>query len=142
MTESVWVSEQLGRPVTKAFNNILAHSLAALGKPKGQPGRLAVAVAGDDGEAKAIASGIVDDMGFDVVDAGSLEDSWRIQPSTPAYCCDFDASEMQRAIAAARKGEAPSKRDRMMSDYGSRLGPDADHTAIVALNRELNAPSR
>lgn len=142
MTESVWVSGQLGRPVTKAFNNILAHSLAALGKPKGQPGRLAVAVAGDDGEAKAIASGIVDDVGFDAVDAGSLEDSWRIQPSTPAYCCDFDASEMQRAIAAARKGEAPSKRDRMMSDYGSRLGPDADHAAIVALNRELNAPSR
>lgn len=142
MTESVWVSEQLGRPVTKAFNNILAYSLAELGKPEGQPGRLAVAVAGDDVAAKAIANGIVNDVGFDAVDAGSLEDSWRIQPSTPAYCCDFDASEMQRAIAAARKGEAPSKRDRMMSDYGSRLGPDADHAAIVALNRELNAPSR
>lgn len=141
MTESIWVSKQLGRPVTKAFNNILAYSLAELGKPEGQPGRLAVAVAGDDVEAKAIASGIVNDVGFDAVDAGSLEESWRVQPSTPAYCCDFDAQEMRKAITAAKKGEAQSKRDRMMSDYGSRLAPNADHSALIALNREINAPS-
>ena len=48
MPQSVWVSKQLGRPVIKAFNNILAHSLAELGGPEGSPGRLACAVAGDD----------------------------------------------------------------------------------------------
>src|SRR5206468_12368720 len=34
MPQSVWVSKQLGRPVIKAFNNILAHSLAELGGPE------------------------------------------------------------------------------------------------------------
>jgi 8-hydroxy-5-deazaflavin:NADPH oxidoreductase len=53
--ESVWVSRQLGRPLIKAFNNILAHSLAKLDKPEGASGRLAVAVAGDDAAAKKIA---------------------------------------------------------------------------------------
>jgi 8-hydroxy-5-deazaflavin:NADPH oxidoreductase len=52
MPHSVWVSEQLPRPVIKAFNNILAHSLAELGLPEGSPGRLAIAVAGDDVRSK------------------------------------------------------------------------------------------
>jgi len=54
MPESVWVSRQLGRPVIKAFNNILAYSLAELGRPGGSPDRLAAAVAGDDAKAKQI----------------------------------------------------------------------------------------
>jgi 8-hydroxy-5-deazaflavin:NADPH oxidoreductase len=58
MPESVWVSRQLGRPVIKAFNNILAHSLAELGKPEGAARRLAVAVAGDDAAAKKDCYGI------------------------------------------------------------------------------------
>ena len=54
MPQSVWVSKQLNRPVIKAFNNILAHSLAELGRPAGSPGRLAIAVAGDDVRSKQI----------------------------------------------------------------------------------------
>src|SRR6516164_822463 len=54
MPHSVWISKQLGRPVVKAFNNILAHSLAELGHPGGSPGRLAIAVAGDDVRSKQI----------------------------------------------------------------------------------------
>lgn len=50
--ESVWVSEQLGRPVIKAFNAVLAHTLADKGKPKGTAERIAIPVAGDDRRSK------------------------------------------------------------------------------------------
>lgn len=136
--ESVWVSHQLGRPIIKAFNNILAYSLAELGRPRGAEGRLAVAVAGDDALQKALVSRLVDEVGFDPVDAGELAESWRQQPSTPAYCCDFDADRTRTALVAAKPGEAPRKRDRMMESY-SKLGPNPTHADIVAANRETNA---
>jgi 8-hydroxy-5-deazaflavin:NADPH oxidoreductase len=139
MTESVWVSRQLGRPVIKAFNNILAYSLAELGRPQGSSGRLAIAVAGDNAEAKDVAMRLVDEVGFEPVDAGSLADSWRQQPSTPVYCCDFDADETRRALAAAKPGEAAPKRDRIMETY-SKMGANPTHADIVASNRATNAP--
>lgn len=138
MTESVWVSQQLGRPIIKAFNNILAATLADLGRPSGSPDRIAAAVAGDDAAQKRIVMGIVDEVGLEPVDAGSLEESWRQQPSTPAYCCDWNANEMNEALAAAVKGKAAAKRDRMMEQY-SALGPDITHDQMVASNRKVNA---
>lgn len=135
--ESIWVSKQLGRPVTKAFNNILAYSLAELGQPKGTPGRLAIAVAGDEPRHKALACDIVDAMGFDPIDAGSLAESWRQQPSTPAYCCDYDADTMRKALAQAVRGEAPKKRDQLVTMYGS-LGSNPTHAQFIELNRSAN----
>jgi predicted dinucleotide-binding enzyme len=139
MAESVWVSRQIGRPVVKAFNNILAYSLAELGRPPGASDRLAVAIAGDDANTKALVAGLANDVGFDPVDAGSLADSWRQQPSTPAYCCDWTAQETRDALTQARPGEASAKRDAMMETY-SKLGPNPAHADIVASNRVANAP--
>lgn len=139
LPESVWVSRQLGRPVVKAFNNILAYSLAELGRPRGASDRLAVAVAGDDPRAKAIVGALVDEVGFDAVDAGGLVESWRQQPSTPAYCCDWNAEETRKALAAAKFGEAARKRDAMMEAY-AKLGPNPTHADIVRSNRMTNAP--
>ncbi|MFA1623672.1 NADPH-dependent F420 reductase [Rhizobium mongolense] len=135
--ESVWVSRQLGRPVIKAFNNILAHSLAELGQPEGSAGRLAVAVAGDDGAAKQLVMGIVNEVGFDPVDGGPLAESWRQQPATPGYCCDYDTATMRKALDVAIKGEAAKKRDQLVSKMGT-LGPSPTHDDIVAMNRSLN----
>ncbi|TCU20894.1 hypothetical protein EV130_112276 [Rhizobium azibense] len=135
--ESVWVSKQIGRPVIKAFNNILAETLAKLGKPEGAAGRLAVAVAGDDAAAKQVVMGIVNEVGFDPVDAGALAESWRQQPSTPAYCCDYDAATMRKALGAAVKGEAPKKRDQLPDKMGT-LGSNPTHAHMVAMNRSLN----
>src|SRR2546423_2646659 len=87
--ESIWVSQQLGRPVVKAFNNIYAEHLLKKGQPAGTPGRIALPVAGDDERAKAIVLKFVDELGFDGVDAGGLDESWRQQPGTPAYVADF-----------------------------------------------------
>jgi predicted dinucleotide-binding enzyme len=136
--ESLWVSKQLGRPVIKAFNNILAYSLAELGSPEGSPGRLAVAVAGDDDALKKVVMGLVTVVGFDPVDAGPLRDSWRQQPSTPCYCCDYDAGTMRKALAVAVEGEAPKKRDQLPDIWAASLGANPSHADIVALNRSLN----
>jgi hypothetical protein len=100
--ESRWVSDRLGRPVVKAFNNIYARSLLERGKPKGIPGRVALPVAGDDARAKGVVLRLVEELGFDGVDGGSLDESWRQQPGTPVYCTDLDLAGVTRALAEAR----------------------------------------
>ena len=100
-TESRWVSRRLGRPVVKAFNNIYAKHLLERGRPKGAPGRIALPVAGDDPRARGIVMRLVDELGFDPVDAGTLDDSWRQQPGTPVYATDLDAEGARRALAQA-----------------------------------------
>ena len=110
MVESRWVSQQLGRPVVKAFNNIYAEHLLKLGKPPGAPGRIALPVAGDDDRAKSVVLKLVDELGFDGVDAGQLDDSWRQQPGTPVYAGDFDADGVRRALASATQDRKPEWR--------------------------------
>lgn len=99
--ESQWVAEQLGRPVVKAFNNIQAQHLLERGRPAGSTGRIALPVAGDDAAAKAVVLRLVDELGFDDVDAGGLHESWRQQPGTPVYGTNLDADGVRRALAAA-----------------------------------------
>jgi predicted dinucleotide-binding enzyme len=107
MTESRWVAKQLGRSVVKAFNNIYARHLLERGRPKGTPGRIALPVAGDDQRAKEVVMRLVDELGFDPVDAGGLDESWRQQPGTPVYATDHDAAGVRHALA-----EASPKRQR------------------------------
>ena len=101
MLDSQWASKHLGRPVIKAFNNIFAQSLLEKGAPKGAPNRIALSVAGDPPGAKAVVLRLVDELGFDPIDAGGLDESWRQQPGTPAYCRDLDAEALKRALAEA-----------------------------------------
>jgi predicted dinucleotide-binding enzyme len=102
-TESRWVAKQLGRPVIKAFNNIYAQHLLRMSRPAGTPGRIALPVAGDDDAAKAVVIRLIDELGFDGVDAGGLDDSWKQQPGTPVYGTDLDAEGVRRALARASK---------------------------------------
>ncbi len=101
MAESRWVSEQLGRPVVKAFNNIRAQHLLERGKPVGSPGRIALPVAGDDPLAKRAVMELVDALGFDPIDAGTIDESWRQQPGKPVYAADLDAAGVRRALDEA-----------------------------------------
>ena len=110
MIESRWVSQQLGRPVLKAFNNIYAGHLLKSGRPAGTPGRIALPVSGDDDRAKSVVLKLVDDLGFDGVDAGGLDDSWRQQPGTSVYGADFDAAGVRRALANASRERKPEWR--------------------------------
>ena len=101
LTESRWVERQLGRKVVKVFNNIYAKHLQEHGRPKGTSGRIALPVAGDDAAAKAKVMTLVDEIGFDPVDAGGIESSWRQQPGTPVYAKDYDADGVRKALAEA-----------------------------------------
>lgn len=89
--------------VIKAFNAILAVDLESSGRPQGTPGRRALPVAGDDAEAKRVVAEFQDRIGFDVVDAGSLAESWRFERAKPGYCVPLDRSGMMAALAAAQR---------------------------------------
>ncbi|MCU1238262.1 MAG: oxidoreductase coenzyme F420-dependent [Candidatus Solibacter sp.] len=107
LTESQWVQQQLGRPVVKAFNNIYAHHLMDFGRPPGDSKRFALPIAGDDDHAKTVVSSLVNELGFDPVDAGRLAESWRQQPGTPVYGADLDAAGVRRALAEATPERKP-----------------------------------
>ncbi len=101
MVESRWVEQQLGRSVIKVFNNIYARHLLELGRPAGTPGRIALPVSGDDVAAKSVVLALVDELGFDGIDAGTLDESWRQQPGSPVYGTDFDAEGVRHALSKA-----------------------------------------
>ncbi|SAK88835.1 prephenate dehydrogenase [Caballeronia fortuita] len=108
--ESRWVEQQIGRPVVKAFNNIYADHLRNFGKPAGTAGRIALPVAGDDAKAKAVVMKLVDEIGFDPVDAGTIDDSWRQQPASPVYTADLDAAGVRAGLQQADPARKPEWR--------------------------------
>ncbi len=110
MLESRWVETLLGRPVVKAFNNIFFKSLMEKGLPAGAPGRIALPVAGDRERDREIVLRLVDELGFDGVDAGGLDESWRQQPGTPVYVADLDAEGVRRALTEASPERGPEFR--------------------------------
>jgi predicted dinucleotide-binding enzyme len=94
----------------KAFNNIYADHLLRLGRPAGSPNRIALPVAGDDSNAKATVIELLEELGFDGVDAGTLDESWRQQPGTPVYGTDFDVEGVKKALSQASKERTPEWR--------------------------------
>ena len=110
MPDSQWVAQQIGHPVIKAFNNIFAKSLLEKGVPRGTEGRIALSVFGDSPDAKSAVLGLIDDIGFEPVDGGVLDDSWRQQPGTPAYCHDLEAVALRRALAEADRNRVAEYR--------------------------------
>lgn len=136
--ESVWVSEQIGRPVVKAWNAALAATLADKGQPDGSLTRIALPVAGGDSLAEAIAQDLVEDTGFTALASGSLEDSWRQQPGTPAYCTELTLPELKLALNAAEKARAPQNRDTLIARFMTP-GSQFTHEQIVATNRAMTA---
>jgi predicted dinucleotide-binding enzyme len=106
MTESRWVEEQIGVSVVKAFNTMPALHLVELARAQGASGRVALPVAGDDTQAKAIVMDLVNALGFDPVDGGGLDDSWRQQPGSPVYGGELDAAGIRHALAEAVPGRS------------------------------------
>ncbi|BCG04935.1 3-hydroxyisobutyrate dehydrogenase (plasmid) [Paraburkholderia sp. PGU19] len=138
--ESLWVTEQLGRPVVKAWNAIGSDSFAKKGKPAGSPGRIAIPVAADREADRKVGMALVEDTGFDGFDAGPLAQSWRQQPGAPSYCTDLTREEMPAALAAAEKARLPKRRDLSFAAVMERIegvasNPDAEY--LVRLNRTL-----
>jgi len=103
LPESRWVEGQIGRPVIKTFNNIYAEHLMKNGRPANAPNRIALPVAGDDPRAKAVVMKLVDELSFDPVDTGGLDESWCQQPGTPVYTGDFNAEGVREGLAKANR---------------------------------------
>ena len=133
LTESEWVQQHLGRPVVKVFNNISFKSLESAGKPAGTPGRIGLPVAGDDATAKQQVMALVEELGFDAVDDGSLHESWRQQPGTPVYGADLPGAELKKQLAdlGTQRTEEQRKEfaanhvkqeEAMIKQYGSQRG--------------------
>lgn len=141
MVESVWVSNQLGRPIIKAFNNLLAHTLENEGTSEGTSGRIAITIAGNDLLQKQVIMNIANELGFDTVDSGSLSDSWRQQPGTPAYCTELTKDELTKALKKANKEKAPLLRDKSMERFAELLSGkkevELSHKDFVDINREI-----
>jgi predicted dinucleotide-binding enzyme len=89
--------------VVKAFNHIYASQLTTDGKPAGTPDRRALVIAGDDEVAKATVTKLLDEFGFDTVDAGPLREGWRIQRDTPGYGPRRNAEQLRADLKAAKR---------------------------------------
>ena len=138
--ESEWVSEQLGRPVAKAWNAIGADSLARKGRPEGAHDRIAIPVAANNARDCNVAMALVHDTGLDAVKAGTLAQSWRQQPGAPCYCTDLTHLQIPAALAAAERDRLPTRRDLAFSAIAERMGdsasnPDMDYN--MRLTRAL-----
>lgn len=101
LTESRWTARQIGHTVVKAFNGTYAQDILDRARPARAPDRMALPVAGDDTAAKRRVRDLIDEIGFDTVDAGGLDDSWRQQPGTPVYGLQEGRDAVTKALAEA-----------------------------------------
>lgn len=122
-TESLWVQQQFRRPIVKVWNTITTASFADKATPPNAHGRIALPVAADDGDQRALGMDLVDQTGFDAYDAGVIADSWRQQPGTPAYTTDLTAGQLPGALAAADARRAARRRDLMIEILAERAEP-------------------
>ncbi|AWI32528.1 NADPH-dependent F420 reductase [Streptomyces tirandamycinicus] len=101
LTESRWTERHVGHAVIKAFNGTYAQDILERPRPAGDPERMALPVAGDDERSKRVVRALIDELGFDTVDAGGIDDSWRQQPGTPVYGLRAGAEAVGKALAEA-----------------------------------------
>ncbi|MHC5263957.1 NADPH-dependent F420 reductase [Streptomyces sp. UC4497] len=101
LTESRWTERQLGHQVVKVFNGTYAHDILDKPRPSGDPQRVSLPIASDDAAAKQVVAALLDEIGFDAVDAGGQDESWRQQPGTPVYGLASDAAAVRKALDAA-----------------------------------------
>ncbi len=120
LTDSEWVAKVIGHPVIKAFNNIVAPSLASKAVPTGNSNQIALSVAGDDEGQKQAVMKLIEEIGFDAVDGGLLSESWRQQPGEPAYCQDLNKENLKFALQQAdfsKHAENLAKADEIARPY-------------------------
>ncbi|MEV8596867.1 NAD(P)-binding domain-containing protein [Streptomyces sp. NPDC052012] len=110
LTESRWTERQIGHAVVKAFNGTYAQDILDRARPAGDPDRMALPVAGDDEAAKRKVRELIDELGFDTVDSGGIDDSWRQQPGTPVYGLRGGVDAVTKALAEASPGRTDAFR--------------------------------
>jgi 8-hydroxy-5-deazaflavin:NADPH oxidoreductase len=135
LTESVWVERQIGRPVVKVLNTIPSKALMAAGRPAGSRDRVALPISGDNPKAKEIVGQLMDRIGFDSVDAGTIAESWRQQPGSPVYCTNPTKEELQLWLKSVDRSSLTSNREKALKAfYPTR---DVEYRAQVRAHRSV-----
>src|SRR6266516_157762 len=135
LTESVWVERQIGRPVVKLLNTIPSKALMAAGRPAGSRDRVALPISGDNTKAKEIVAHLIDRIGFDSVDAGTIAESWRQQPGSPVYCTNPTKEELQLWLKKVDRSSLATDREKGSKKYYALL--DADYQAQIKAHRSV-----
>jgi predicted dinucleotide-binding enzyme len=135
LTESVWVERQIGRPVIKVLNNIIAKALAEAGRAAGSRDRVALPISGANPKAKEIVAQLIDRMGFDSVDAGTIAESWRQQPGSPVYCTNPTKEELQLWLKNVERSSLATGREKGLKAYLAAV--DADYQTQVKAHRSV-----
>jgi 8-hydroxy-5-deazaflavin:NADPH oxidoreductase len=89
--------------VVRAFSMVDAADMSGDGHPKGDPKRRALALAGDDPAAKAVVARLYEEFGFDALDLGGLDESWRVDPGQPAFVTRQTLAELKANVAKAKR---------------------------------------
>ena len=89
--------------VVRAFSMIGAAEMSGDGYPQGDPKRRALALAGDDPAAKQLVAGLYDEFGFDALDIGGLDESWRLDAGQPAFVTRQNLAELEANVAKAER---------------------------------------
>ncbi|HMC27826.1 MAG TPA: NAD(P)-binding domain-containing protein [Verrucomicrobiae bacterium] len=135
LTESVWVERQIGRPVVKVLNTISSKALMAAGRPAGSRDRVALPISGDNTKAKEIVAQLIDRIGFDSVDAGTIAESWRQQPGSPVYCTNPTKEELQLWLKKVDRSSLATDREKGLKAYYPTR--DADYQAQIKAHRSV-----
>jgi len=135
LTESRWVERQIGRPVVKALNSIPSKALMAAGRPAGSRDRVALPISGDDNKAKEIVAQLIDRIGFDSVDAGTIAESWRQQPGSPVYCTNPTKEELQLWLKKVDRSSLATDREKALKAYYPTR--EADYPAQIKAHRSV-----
>ncbi len=136
LTESAWVEKQIGRPVIKVLNSIVAKALAGAGRPTGSRDRVALPISGNNPKAKEIVAQLIDRIGFDSVDAGTIAESWRQQPGSPVYCINPTKEELQQLLKNVDRSSLVTNREK--STKAHRAVENEDYQTQVNAHRSVH----
>ncbi|MDT0188742.1 NADPH-dependent F420 reductase [Rothia terrae] len=134
--QAVWAQEQLGRPIIKAWNAVLAGRLAEDFPASALP------VAGDSHAAKQVVFSLVKDTGFDPVDGGTSADAWRQQPGSPAYCTSLSSKDLEHSLTQANQQFLAQRRELILEIIADRAAQDPEAITVeyvTAVNRLVTA---
>ena len=131
----MWVERQIGYPVVKVLNTVIAKALAEAGRPAGSRDRVAFPISGDSPKAKEVVAQVIDQIGFDTVDAGTIAESWRQQPGSPAYCTNPTKEELELWLKTVDRSSLTINRENVLKTYLAVV--DADYQTQVKAHRSV-----
>jgi len=135
LTDSAWVEKQIGRPVVKVLNSIGSKNLAGAGRLHGSRDRVALPISGDNPKAKETVAQLIDRIGFDSVDAGTIAESWRQQPGSPVYCVNPTKEELQQWLKNVDRSSLITNKEKGTKEY--RAVENADYQTQANAFRSL-----